>query len=61
MLFFITAASDMERIQTALRYGAVDYLIKPFEFERFNEALSAYREKVCLYEKKSAYLKSNGA
>lgn len=44
-VIFITAASDMERIQTALRYGAVDYLIKPFEFERFNEALSAYREK----------------
>ncbi|MFB9760383.1 response regulator [Ectobacillus funiculus] len=44
-VIFITAASDMERIQMALRYGAVDYLIKPFEFERFNEALSAYREK----------------
>ncbi|WP_028402705.1 response regulator [Ectobacillus panaciterrae] len=44
-VIFITAASDMERIQTALRYGAVDYLMKPFEFDRFNEALSAYREK----------------
>lgn len=44
-VIFITAASDMNRIQTALRYGAVDYLIKPFEFDRFNEALSAYREK----------------
>jgi CitB family two-component system response regulator MalR len=44
-IIFITAASDRDRIQTALRYGAVDYLIKPFEYDRFNEALSAYREK----------------
>ena len=40
----ITAASDVERIQEALRYGAVDYLIKPFEFERFQQALQKYKE-----------------
>ncbi|WP_046175834.1 response regulator [Domibacillus indicus] len=41
----ISAASDMERVQKALRYGAVDYLIKPFEFDRFQEALKQYRER----------------
>ncbi|MCQ6278624.1 response regulator [Bacillus sp. EB600] len=41
----ISAASDMERIKKALRYGAVDYLIKPFEFERFNRALVSYKEQ----------------
>ncbi|MDM5337123.1 response regulator [Fictibacillus enclensis] len=41
----ISAASDKERIQKAMRLGAVDYLIKPFEFERFSAALSSYREK----------------
>lgn len=41
----ISAASDKERIQKALRLGAVDYLIKPFKFERLNEAMSSYREK----------------
>lgn len=41
----ITAASDVERIQEALRYGVVDYLIKPFEFERFEQALKSYQEK----------------
>lgn len=30
----ITAASDMSSIKMALRLGAVDYLIKPFEFHR---------------------------
>ncbi|MEH7886342.1 response regulator [Bacillus sp. JJ1609] len=44
-VILITAAADKENIQTALRYGAVDYLIKPFEFERFNQALIQYKEK----------------
>lgn len=42
----ITAASDMTNIKTALRLGAVDYLIKPFEFERFNAALKLYAADV---------------
>ncbi|OIJ09342.1 two-component system response regulator DcuR [Anaerobacillus arseniciselenatis] len=44
----VTAADDVESIQTALRYGAVDYIIKPFEFERFNQALTNYKEKYYL-------------
>ncbi|MEK8212294.1 response regulator [Paenibacillus sp. FSL L8-0463] len=40
----ISAASDNGSIRKALQYGAVDYLIKPFEFARFQAALSAYRE-----------------
>lgn len=44
-VILITAAADKEKIQTALRYGAVDYLIKPFEFERFNQSLLQYRDK----------------
>jgi two-component system, CitB family, response regulator MalR len=42
----VSAACDSESIKKALRYGAVDYLIKPFEFERFNSALTDYREWV---------------
>jgi two-component system, CitB family, response regulator MalR len=44
-VILITAASDVDKIQTALRLGAVDYLIKPFEFERLNQALLLYKEK----------------
>ncbi|WP_166240118.1 response regulator [Paenibacillus turpanensis] len=40
----ISAASDMQSIRRALRYGAVDYLIKPFEYERFQNALEGYKE-----------------
>ncbi|WP_445488826.1 response regulator [Niallia sp. 03133] len=42
----ITAASDIENIQAALRLGAVDYIIKPFQFQRFKESLTTYFEKV---------------
>ena len=44
-VIIITAANDKESVQTALRYGAVDYLIKPFSFERFQEALLQYAQK----------------
>lgn len=41
----ITAANDNQSIKTALGYGAVDYLIKPFDFERFKESLVQYKKK----------------
>lgn len=47
-ILVISAASDNASIRKALQYGAVDYLIKPFEFTRFQAALSAYREDYVL-------------
>lgn len=41
----ISAASDIPNIKAALRLGAVDYLIKPFEFRRFRTALETYRRE----------------
>lgn len=38
----ITAARDAPTVQEVLRLGAVDYLIKPFRFERFEKALVTY-------------------
>jgi two-component system, CitB family, response regulator MalR len=54
-VILITAAADTEKVQTALRLGAVDYLIKPFEFERFSQALVHYQEKNALFEKKKVF------
>ena len=45
----ISAASDKESIQNALQHGAVDYLIKPFEFARFRAALNGYKEQNRLF------------
>ncbi|WP_079528066.1 response regulator [Halobacillus hunanensis] len=42
-VILITAASDIHQIQQSLRLGAVDYLIKPFEFERFEKSLTQYK------------------
>jgi len=44
-VIFITAARDRESIERAMRFGAVDYLIKPFTFERFQEALISYQKR----------------
>ncbi len=40
----ITAANDKHSVQTALHYGAADYLIKPFSFERFQDALLQFQQ-----------------
>jgi two-component system CitB family response regulator len=44
-IILITADKSIERIQQAFRYGVVDYLIKPFRFERFKEALLQYKDR----------------
>ncbi|MCP8969931.1 response regulator [Ectobacillus ponti] len=53
-VIMISAASDLERIKKALRYGVVDYLIKPFEFERFHAALAGYQEQARFADKQEA-------
>lgn len=39
---FLTAADDRETLVQALRLGAIDYLVKPYTFERFSMALEKY-------------------
>lgn len=51
-VILITAATDTENIQSALHYGAIDYLIKPFEFARFKQALMRYKEKFEILHKR---------
>ncbi|MCL6478481.1 MAG: response regulator [Peptococcaceae bacterium] len=38
----VTAAQDAETIEGAFRYGAVDYILKPFKFQRLKMALESY-------------------
>lgn len=44
-IILITADKSIERIQEAFRYGVVDYLIKPFNFQRFKEALIQFKSR----------------
>lgn len=41
-VILVTAAHDAETIQNSFRYGAVDYIIKPFKFNRLQIALENY-------------------
>ena len=41
-IIMITAAKDAATIHEVFRLGAVDYLVKPFRFERFKTALESY-------------------
>lgn len=38
----VTAANDRDALEEALHLGVVDYLVKPFTFERFQMALDKY-------------------
>lgn len=44
-VILITADKSIDRIQEAFRYGVVDYLIKPFSFERFKDALLQFKDR----------------
>ncbi len=41
-VIMITAANDIENINKALHLGILDYLVKPFQYERFEEAMNKY-------------------
>lgn len=43
-VILITAAKEIKLLHNALRGGVFDYMIKPVFFERFEEALSNYRQ-----------------
>jgi response regulator of citrate/malate metabolism len=44
-VILITADKNSSAVKEAFRYGAVDYLVKPFTFERFKEALNSYKKR----------------
>lgn len=43
-VIMVTAARDVDTIQQGFRYGVVDYIVKPFRFERIKSALESYRQ-----------------
>lgn len=58
-VMLVSAAQDNQSIQTGLRNGAVDYLIKPFEFERLQAALVSFEKRLDLINKYSNVTQSD--
>lgn len=54
-IIMITAARDAPTVQEALRLGAIDYLIKPFRFERFEKALQQYKSSTKKLQSSQAF------
>lgn len=55
-VILITAASEAETVREARRLGVTDYLVKPFEFKRFREALlNAQRQRVALRQARDSF------
>ena len=42
-VIMVTAANDNSTVEEAVRLGAIDYLVKPFTFDRFKQALEKFR------------------
>ncbi|KAA8727790.1 MAG: two-component system response regulator DcuR [Ewingella americana] len=55
----ISSAADAATIKKSLNYGVVDYLIKPFQFPRFEEALTHWQQKKTLMDHHQYYEQSD--
>ncbi len=53
-VILVTASNEASSIDAALKLGAVDYLIKPFTFERLKNALDNYLARYKLLQDKEA-------
>jgi response regulator of citrate/malate metabolism len=49
-VILVTASVETHSIDSALKLGAVDYLVKPFEYERLKKALCNYFKRRCLLD-----------
>ena len=53
-VIMVTAVQDAETVQNVFRYGAVDYIIKPFKFTRLKGALESYAAMFERFNRKTA-------
>ena len=50
-IIMITAANDVQTVEAALSNGVVDYLVKPYTYERFSQAIDKVQDYVNLLSK----------
>jgi len=49
-VIMITAANDTQTIEQTMHLGVLDYLIKPFAYERFNISLEKFKSKFSVFK-----------
>lgn len=54
-VIMVTAANDADSIEEALRLGIVDYLVKPFFNERFQQALDTFLSRETTFRNVSSF------
>ena len=52
-VIIVTAVDEGEKLKEILNLGVIDYLIKPFEYERFKEALNKFKKMNEFFKNKS--------
>lgn len=58
-VIMVTAANDSETIEESLRLGVVDYLVKPFNNARFQQALESFLCRENIFHDISAFDQEN--
>jgi response regulator of citrate/malate metabolism len=58
-VIMVTAANNKEAISDAIHLGIIDYLIKPFNFERFQKAIHHFLEVRNILKKETALKQSD--
>lgn len=49
-IIMVTSANDKETVMSLISRGVTDYLVKPFEYDRFHKALSRFAKAKALFE-----------
>lgn len=57
-IIMITSANGSEDIKRALSLGCLDYLIKPFDFERFKAAIKKFHDKNIIFNEEKIIQKN---
>lgn len=55
-IIMVTSASDVQIVKSMFSRGVVDYLVKPFEYDRFKAALERFKYTVARWEEVDASL-----
>lgn len=54
-VIMVTAANDLASIQSAITLGILDYLVKPFEYDRFERAIKKFQMKRKLLDRNGEF------